>query len=218
MRQPRGNRGRPWGVVTSSGPAPVVLPDRNVLGNHCPGGRHAAGTRLPAPPVRLHRHRGPGLLAAPAQIKVAAFGDSLMWGQGLRDADKFKNLATRNFGILAGGKPASIVCDRSRSGAKISASVAERRDFVDIYPHLFTGQPVRVKDAFTAGTSRARASRLYGQFASTFPTVRAQVSQMPATLGRTIDVALVDGGLGRPGARDVVNPEKHSGSQFVRPW
>ncbi len=172
-------------------------------------------TRLPSAASQAAAAPVPGLLAAPAQIKVAAFGDSLMWGQGLREADKFKNVATRNFGILAGGKPASIVYDKSRSGAKIRATDAERHDFVDIFPHLFTGQPVRVKDAFTAGTDESRASGLYGEVPSTFPTVRAQVSMLPATLGRTIDVALVDGGANDLGPEEVVNPEKHSGSQFV---
>jgi hypothetical protein len=158
----------------------------------------------------------PGVLAAPPQISVAAFGDSLMWGQGLARNKTFAQMATTGFSQLAGGKPAKIVYANARSGAKIRARGEERHDFADVYPHLFSGgviDPARI--AFEAGLNESPATGLYGEVPATFPTVRSQVMMLPDALGRTVDVALVDGGVNDMAPEDVINPELHSGSNFV---
>jgi lysophospholipase L1-like esterase len=59
------------------------------------------------------------------QFRVAAFGDSLMWGQGLRRADRFAWLITNDL-AAAVKRNAVLVADASRSGAQINAGDKER--------------------------------------------------------------------------------------------
>ncbi|PBB41815.1 hypothetical protein CK222_21930 [Mesorhizobium sp. WSM3866] len=71
-----------------------------------------------------------------------------MWGQGLRNAEKFKNLIASALGRHH-GKTASIVVDRSRSGAQLLArpSADQTKDpreaFIDAFAGLFADETSR---------------------------------------------------------------------------
>jgi hypothetical protein len=144
---------------------------------------------------------------APA-LRVAAFGDSLMWGQGLRRAERFTALITTALRAEV-GRGVTLVWDRSRSGAEIRATGDQRVTFVDTYPHLFPNG--RGQDRFVAGTDDTPATGLYGELPSRFPTVRGQVRILPIAEGRRVDIALVDGGINDINVEDIVNPLVHQG-------
>jgi hypothetical protein len=152
-------------------------------------------------------------------IWVAAFGDSLMWGQGLNRADRFSVLFTQQLGAEVGapaGKPGALVWDASRSGAKIRDMPGERDDFADVYPSLFPDAASR--KAFLRGDTDAPALGLYGEIPSTFPTILGQVKMLPPAVGRKIEIALVDGGLNDIGGgpEDIVNPLVATGRYIER--
>lgn len=151
---------------------------------------------------------------APAgSLQVAAFGDSLMWGQGNRRQDRFSALFTGSLRASV-GQPGVLVWDSSRSGAKIRALPGERESFVDAYPFLFPDAAAR--RAFLDGRDESRASGLYGEVPATFPTVLGQVNMMPAATGRQINIALVDGGINDIAIEDIINPQVATGKWIER--
>lgn len=139
---------------------------------------------------------------------VAAFGDSVMWGQGLNRSDRF---AWQVANQLAADEKKSVrmLADRSRSGAQISASRAERSRFRLTFPEMFRSRAERIR--FINGDEGA-ATRLYGEIPATFPTVSWQVATVPAKTGREVEVALVSGGANDIGFDDVINPQKFPGA------
>ena len=153
------------------------------------------------------------------QFRVAAFGDSLMWGQGLARDRRFSYLIAEEIAVTKGKRPV-IAYDWSRSGAKINASRQERTNFVATHWQLFKantpGGGRQARTAFVDG-DEAIAHELYGEVPETFPTVTFQVSNMPARLGSTIDLALVSGGGNDVGLDDLLDPEEFEG-EFVPRW
>jgi hypothetical protein len=162
---------------------------------------------------------GPGgqVISVGPQVKVACFGDSLMWGQGLKNEQKFKTLIAH---ALRGqlGKTVGIVYDRSRSGAKITGSPKDRAEFVETYPELFPGGKgldafkVNGKEGGIFGEDESPASALFGEVPSTYPTVAAQVELMSDTQGKTIDYVLLDGGINDIEPEVIINPQEHDGA------
>src|SRR5450755_2253075 len=136
------------------------------------------------------------------RLRIAAFGDSLMWGQGLRRSERFSELFTAAMQREA-GKTGDFFWDRSRSGAKISEQDQERDNFIDAYPFLFD---IAAVTSFNNGDEEA-ATALYGEEPATFPTIRGQVAMLPPADGKTVDVALVDGGANDINIVDVFNPQ-----------
>jgi hypothetical protein len=98
-------------------------------------------------------------------MRFAAFGDSLMWGQGLRRADRFSNLTAIALARDDGVGPAFTI-DNSRSGACIRPHGFDRTDFPDTYLSLFVSPAERT--AFIAGANESPATDLYGEIPATF--------------------------------------------------
>lgn len=147
-------------------------------------------------------------------FRVAAFGDSLMWGQGLRRNERF---VTQIVAALSSelGKQATISADTSRSGAQIRARADQRMVFQDRFPSLFTGRSDI--NSFINGTNESPATGLYGEIPAPFPTIRGQIALVTDTLGRAIDVALVDGGVNDIALEDIINPQVANG-EFIEEW
>lgn len=138
--------------------------------------------------------------------RIACFGDSVMWGQGLERADRFSQQIVDRL-TASSGTPGTIVHDLSRSGARITVPDnaadatrngvlikdhrSSRHDFVSLYPHLFAGDADR--EAFVRGDEHV-AHQLDGEVPASFPTVTYQVAALPDALGAKVDLALVNGG------------------------
>jgi hypothetical protein len=168
----------------------------------------------PSPARAAVAPQGVVVEVAPAgSLRVAAFGDSLMWGQGNRRQDRFSALFTGGLRVRV-GQPGVLVWDSSRSGAKIRALPGERETFVDAYPFLVPDAATR--RAFLDGRDESRALGLYGEVPATFPTVLGQVNMMPAATGRQIDIALVDGGINDITIEDIINPQVATGKWIER--
>ncbi|WP_411700460.1 hypothetical protein [Conyzicola sp.] len=162
------------------------------------------------------------------ETKVAAFGDSLMWGQGLPRDKRFSVLFVDRLPILTKRRPASLVWDASRSGAQIKARenrifgrffesvlYSDRAKFLDRFPKYFANADQR--KAFIAGEDDGPARKLYGEVPAPFPSVIGQVKLLSKAGGKGIDVALVDGGVNDLDVEDIVNPQVETGA-FVERW
>lgn len=144
----------------------------------------------------------------------AAFGDSLMWGQGVARTHTFATVIARLAPLVLGNRTGTMVWDNSRSGAQITATREDRTGFLNDYPALFRpGETAK----FIQGLDDTPATRLHGEVPATFPTIRGQVDMMPAATGRTIDVALVDGGVNDVSVADIVNPTISQG-EYIERW
>ncbi|WP_419695434.1 SGNH/GDSL hydrolase family protein [Mesorhizobium muleiense] len=144
---------------------------------------------------------------------MAAFGDSLMWGQGNKRNRRFSQVFIGRLQASV-GKQAVLVWDASRSGSKIRDLTGEREKFADVYPHLFPSVTARAD--FLSGKDDSPASGLYGEIPATFPTVLGQVEMIPAAKASQVDIALVDGGINDISPEDVINPLLATGTYIER--
>jgi hypothetical protein len=171
-----------------------------------------ARRRKQRPTVRGPRRNvtaSPNARVAPrARLRVAAFGDSLMWGQGLNRSDTFAELIKRGLGIENGKQ--AILDNRARSGAVLIGRDDQRKTFLYLYPTFFKGAaPLRRR--FLNG-DEGRARLLYGEVPASLPSVKYQVGRFIGRVGNRIDVALLTGGANDIGFTDVVNPQKFPGA------
>lgn len=128
------------------------------------------------------------------KLKVAACGDSVMWGQGLLPTETFVSIVSERLAavrgadlefVLPSGVNSSLMRGSARSGAKIKAPKKAAADFVNTFPALFdktTGPE------FVEGAERNRALKLFGEHGAAFPTVLDQVNDYR---GRADDVELL---------------------------
>jgi hypothetical protein len=119
-----------------------------------------------------------------SDLVVAVAGDSVMWGQGLSDADKFVTISARAIGDLLGKTP-NIHWLSTHSGATIVSGPAE--DFENTF---ITTESER--DAFLKGNEAAVA--LHGEIPRTFPTITYQIENMDPEFGKEVDILFLDGG------------------------
>jgi lysophospholipase L1-like esterase len=159
---------------------------------------------------------GPGNvgIAPPDVFQVAAFGDSVMWGQGLARDQTFAALIANELAADA-KKNGVIAVNRSRSGAKILDRGNDRANFLDLFPTLFKSNGQRRR--FLDGTDESPATNLYGEIPAAFPTVRWQVDVVDPDLGKRIDVVLLSGGGNDADFDLVLNPQQFPGA-FIEEW
>lgn len=169
---------------------------------------HGGGGLLdPATPGSLEQAE------APPRYRVATFGDSLMWGQGIPEERKFshvimKALARRH------GLPGTIAYGRPRSGAHIDDGIGSSKDeFVDTFPSLFASD--QAEKNFLRGDESV-ASQLFGEIPTTYPTVIDQVRSLSDELGATINLSLVCGGANDIDFEAILDPRENSNGAFER--
>ena len=142
----------------------------------------------------------------------AAFGDSLMWGQGVARDKLFSLLTFQGIRALP-NQPQGKSLDRSRSGAQIKVRDGSvREDFADDYPSLLP-TPADV-DAFVVKGDESAAQELFGEVPCTFPTVSWQVENLAESFGRDINVALLSGGANDINFEAVLDPTENQ-DRFV---
>jgi hypothetical protein len=160
--------------------------------------------------------QGDAVLSEPT-VRIAAFGDSLMWGQGLERAERFSELIALGLGKHLAKRP-HIIHDHSRSGAKIHATARERSEFLDTYPTFighglapFSTPLLEEIGAFLSGTDESAADQLYGELPSSLPTILGQLQMLSDGDGAAVDVVLLDGGLNDVSLEDIVDPRVETG-------
>jgi lysophospholipase L1-like esterase len=152
---------------------------------------HLASAQLPHPAPRPQQQANRPPRSVRARSGFAAFGDSVMWGQGLRREQRFSRLLCTKLKQET-GRDAEIVWDMSRSGAEIRATEEQRRQHVDRY----IGQFKKLKGLVSLlnGTNDSPAAQLYGEVPCTFPTIRGQVRRtLPNVCGRSDTTLLMVG-------------------------
>src|SRR5215218_8093067 len=151
---------------------------------------------------------------APPDTTIAAFGDSLMWGQGVARLERFSLLTAQEIRKLVPNPTERTMVDRSRSGANIKVRVGSgsgRKGFVDTYPSLLPTDPE--KQAFLNGDESA-AQELFGEVPCTFPTVTWQVQNLADSVGRNIEFALLSGGANDIDFEAILDPRANK-DKFV---
>lgn len=120
-------------------------------------------------------------------LYMVTFGDSIMWGQGLTESNKFRNLVEqwiRN--QYQGTRTVIQIPTRAHSGARIAVDSGSDRE---------TGLP--------------------GEIPSHWPSVTLQVDLTMADLSRLgiapgeVDLVLLDGGINDVDVANILNPTKH---------
>jgi hypothetical protein len=147
-----------------------------------------------------------------AKFRVAAVGDSIMWGQGLRLNQKFCHRVATTLARRV-DREFKVPFITARSGATLNAGVsdedrrARRAGFINWYPHLFSNEAERQK--FLDGNESA-AANLFAELPAPYPTVLQQIEQTPDTLGAGIDLLLLNGGANDVDFARVLHPDGHS--------
>lgn len=125
-------------------------------------------------------------------MKFVAIGDSVMWGQGLRDEDKFVVRAAKaiaeSMGQLFRREDLLLM---AHSGAKIDATPEE-------YGHYWNEYRFRFPANSTLAQFRASGiipnDSLIGEVPRAFPTVLDQIKNCPLPSNQQVDVVFVSGG------------------------
>jgi hypothetical protein len=121
---------------------------------------------------------------------MVALGDSIMWGQGLPEASKFRNIVQHWLQSEYGGTRTVRQFARAHSGAQVVVDGAE----VDYDP----GLP--------------------GEIPSGHPSIRKQVELVTGDLQReriapdTVDLVLLDGGINDVGVTNILLPTNSTGA------
>lgn len=142
-----------------------------------------------------------------------------MWGQGLTSAEKFKNIIATALSKHH-KMTASIVVDRSRSGAQLLARPGAtqkddpREAFIDTFAGLFPDEKARRR--FRSGEDESPAEKLFGEIPSAFPTIAWQVNTVSSDLGKKIEVVLLNGGANDIGFDSVISPREFPGDFIQR--
>lgn len=125
-------------------------------------------------------------------MKFVAIGDSVMWGQGLRDEEKFVVRASKAIAESSGQLfQRSDLLIVAHSGAKIDATPEE-------YAHYWNEYRFRFPANSTLAQFRANGivpnDTLIGEVPRAFPTVLDQIKNCPVPSNQKVDVVFVSGG------------------------
>ncbi|WP_437713679.1 SGNH/GDSL hydrolase family protein [Sorangium sp. So ce448] len=127
-----------------------------------------------------------------ARMKFVAFGDSVVWGQGLRPEQKFVYKAARGIAAIEGVEfQGSDLTNRAHSGASIDTSQEFREEFSRVWAYLWDNEAGRQK--FRQGGILPTGT-LPQELSARFPTVLEQMREYAPGPDRSVDVVFVDGG------------------------
>jgi len=108
--------------------------------------------------------------------RMVVFGDSIAWGQGLLEQDKFHTIVAQGLPAAAGAPPIEKTV-MAHSGAIIGAGVK----------------------------TPANEKPLNGEVPTSYPTILDQVAAF-ADSPETVDLILIDGGINDMGVGDILDP------------
>lgn len=139
-------------------------------------------------------------------FKAAVFGDSVMWGQGLRREDKFAERAIVEIGKILNKTP-KMEINSAHSGAPMRADADARKRFYETNTYLFKTNNDRIR--FLNDNNQSIAQKMYGEVPSTFPTIDYQVADISRTTAATVDLVIINGGPNDLDFREFLHPKKH---------
>ena len=127
------------------------------------------------------------------QMHMLAFGDSVMWGQGLHEVDKFDN-QVRNWLSGSLGMPVAFV------------SLAHSGAVIDVPASAASASATAAQNLAIANASGV--PNQFGEIPNSYPTVNYQAFTMGPTLGdpRSVDLILVDGCYNDIGITTILDP------------
>jgi len=124
-------------------------------------------------------------------LNIICVGDSVMWGQGLAEPEKFTTIACREIGIRL-NRPVNKT-NFARSGSQIDVTSKLQKDtFLNTYPHLFGS--ANEKHNFITVNDQTAATRLPFELPCTFPTVLWQIEHLSSEFRKEIDILFLNGG------------------------
>lgn len=143
-------------------------------------------TAVSAPSVGARLHSGP--------LRVLAFGDSVMWGQGLADPDKFTSLVRA--WLMNNLAMPVFMTNLAHSGA-----------VVQVAPTLALPAPI-ITTIEQAEASRGGIPNQFGEAPNSFPSISYQGLVMGPAQGapELVDLILVDGCINDVGIATVLDP------------
>jgi hypothetical protein len=144
----------------------------------------------------------PGSLTPAGTFDMIVLGDSIMWGQGLKDEQKFSSRVER---WVRSQLPGIEVRRRvfAHSGARIKENEVE-----DEKPPMHGEVPQRFP-SITAQLERA----------ATMPRITtpvARIATVPVIDPATVSLVLLDGGINDFGSKVIINPDPTVGRAWVR--
>ncbi|HZD81489.1 MAG TPA: GDSL-type esterase/lipase family protein, partial [Nitrososphaeraceae archaeon] len=121
---------------------------------------------------------------------MVVFGDSIAWGQGLAENEKYSTRLAKFIETRFGNRVSVLKKVYAHSGAKIGY----RLDASDnAYAEKF-------------GRGYVMNDPSYGEIPSTFPTIDQQVSSYSVADASRVDLVLLDGGINDIGVFEIIHP------------
>ncbi len=131
-----------------------------------------------------------------AVYRIVALGDSIMWGQGLLESQKFSELVAGR--ILADGKTVYRQDRTANSGASITNPAGSPGDFVcGANPSAFDVAAAGLPQNLT-GEKNCGATSIAGQV--------TQWAAVPADIRARVDLVLLNGGINDLGVTSLLDP------------
>lgn len=138
-----------------------------------------------------------GLLSSPLQgrpFEMLVLGDSIMWGQGLKEEQKFSY--------------------------QVAEWIKARLPGIDVHRHVFAHSGARIEPDEAKDAKPPK----HGEVPSHFPSITAQVDAAttavfpmhPPLDPRSVSLVLLDGGINDFGSKMIINPDPRYGRARVR--
>lgn len=143
-----------------------------------------------------------------SNMKFVAFGDSVMWGQGLLRDDKFCYKAAKEIARLNGCAfdPERDLILRAHSGAKIDDTKVKKEQWMRQHGYAFPN-----KSAWDNFLNHGKGfTGIYGEIGETFPTILDQVNNFDDWSQRDVDVVFLTGGGNDVNFDNILNPDSDS--------
>ena len=128
------------------------------------------------------------------EYKIVVFGDSIAWGQGLAEEEKYSTLVASSI-----AKRLNVTVQKkvfAHSGATINYDLLSEKD----------------------GEYRKNCGErvLDGEMPTAFPTITKQLEEFPQEEANTVDLVLLSGGINDVNVRTILNPSPFSQEEEIR--
>jgi lysophospholipase L1-like esterase len=152
---------------------------------------------------------------AAAILKVVVLGDSVMWGQGLQEEDKFTTKSVKEIGKLL-DRNAEISTNFAHSGAQIISTQQQRQKYVNVYPKRFAMDATRnpfpselAKGFINKKDENPTIPNYFEDVPSSFPTIGFQIGRVPISVATNAELVIINGGANDLSFPEFLHPENN---------